>query len=86
MTPKDTKVQKAIKNFEFKLGNSPRGIRTTDLPTEPELVEYMKELLKNKKAVWLKELDGKIYFIKMDAPNNIKFFHWLPPQIKRKKS
>ena len=80
----NSKTQRAIENLEFKLGNNPRGIKAKDLPKEPELIEYMKKLLKNKKAVWLKELDGTILFIKMDAPNGITHWHWLPPELPKR--
>ena len=55
------------KTLEHNLRNNPHGIHAVDLPDDPELIEWMKSLLDNKKAVWLQKGDD-YYFIMIREP------------------
>ena len=84
------KFEKEKTRLLFELNNNPRGIPHSKLPTEPELIGFLKSLIKQKKAVWLQELDGTWLYIKMKegttAPMGKTTFRWLPPELNKKRS
>lgn len=57
-------MSKEIEELEKRLRNNPQGIPHSKLPKEPHLIEYMKQLRDEKKAIWLRK-EGEWYYIRL---------------------
>ena len=77
---KNPKLEEKIRRLEYRLDRAVRGIPHKELPQEKELVDYMKNMLKEKKAIWLKD-KGKWIFIKCEAPEGKTTWEWIDDEF-----
>ena len=87
-------IQEQIQDLEHRLRNNPHGIPNSKLPKKQQVIDHMKKMLTDEKAMWCKH--DEWYFIMLREGQKlpqlplgengemikINKFEWINPQTK----